>query len=133
MQYVKKPFLFLKNIIIIPLIVSIVIPMILLDLWVEIYHRICFPLYRRPYVKRKKYIKIDRHKLSYLAWYEKIGCAYCGYANGLAPYWVKMAGETEKYWCSIKHQEDDSFIEPEHHKDFAEYNNKEDFFNKYKK
>lgn len=133
MQYIKTPYLWAKNIIITPLILSVAIPMVILDLWVEVYHRICFPLYGKPLIRRKKYIKIDRHKLSYLTWYEKFGCAYCGYANGLAPYWVKIAAETEKYWCGIRHQKDYNFIEPRHHKEFAEYNNKEDFTNKYKK
>ena len=133
MQYIKTPYIWFKNIIIMPLIVSVAIPMIVMDFWVEIYHRICFPLYGKPYINRKKYIKIDRHKLKYLAWYEKFACAYCGYANGLAPYWVEMAGETEKFWCGIKHEKDDKFIEPRHHSNFVEYNNKEEFLNKYKK
>jgi len=106
--------------------------MIILDFWVEIYHRICFPLCKIPYVKRRRYIKLDRYKLKYLTWFQKLGCVYCGYANGLANYWVKMAGETENYWCGIKHKENPGFIEPAHHKEFAKYNDAVDFNNKYK-
>ena len=87
----------------------------------EIYHNVCFPLYGIPLVKRNKYIKIDRQKLKYLRFAEQVSCAYCGYANGVMAYGVKIAGETEKYWCGIKHQKDEEFIEPAHHKDFLKY------------
>ena len=66
-----------------PFIWLAVIFIFLLDLWIEIYHRIAFPLYHMPYVKRKDYIRIDRHKLSYLLPLEKMYCAYCGYVNGV--------------------------------------------------
>ena len=47
---------------------------------------------------------------------------YCGYINGLYTYAVQIAGETEKYWCGIKHQKDGSdFVEPKHHSEFLEY------------
>jgi len=105
-----------------PLIFGAVIPIALLDLFIEIYHRICFPFYRIPYIIRKNYVKIDRHKLSYLRLGQKINCIYCGYANGVIQYWAKIVGETERYFCSIKHKEDDSFIAPEHHKEFIDYN-----------
>lgn len=55
--------------------------LVILDLVIEIYHRICFKLYRLPYVKRSDYIIIDRHKLAYLNLIEKINCCYCGYGN----------------------------------------------------
>lgn len=105
-----------------PLIYSLIIPVFIIDVWVEIYHRICFWAYDIPYVQRKRYIKIDRHKLSYLSWFEKLNCVYCGYANGVLQYASAVAGETEKYWCGIKHKADPDFIEPQHHKDFIPYN-----------
>ncbi len=97
------------------------IPIAFFDICLEIYHRICFFCYEIPYVERNRYIKIDRHKLSYLRYSEKLNCVYCGYANGLINYARAIAGETEKYWCGIKHQADSHFVEPEHHKDFMEY------------
>ena len=110
-----------------PFIFGAVIPIALLDLFIEIYHRICFPFYRIPYVKRKNYMKIDRHKLTYLRLGQKINCIYCGYANGVIHYWAKIVGETERYFCSIKHKEDDLFIVPDHHTDFIDYNDHERF------
>lgn len=87
-----------------PIIFAVFIPMLLLDICLEIYHRICFRLYELPYVQRSAYIKIDRHKLEYLNFLEKVGCVYCGYANGFAAYFVAIAAETEQYWCGIMHQ-----------------------------
>ena len=102
--------------------VWILLPLLLiLDLFVEIYHRICFPLLGIPLVKRSNYIKIDRHKLSYLNFLDKILCVYCGYANGLTAYFVEIAGDTEHYWCGIKHKKSTNFKEPKHHKKFLEY------------
>jgi len=78
-------------------------------------------------IKRNKYIKIDRHKLKYLNWFEKLNCIYCGYANGFLHYASVIAAETEKYWCGIKHSKDKNFIPPNHHKDFLEYGDGEAF------
>lgn len=113
------------HILVMPFIYSLIIPVFILDIWVEIYHRICFVAYDIPYVKRSKYIKIDRHKLSYLAYYEKLNCMYCGYANGVLHYTSVIAGETEKYWCGIKHQNDGEFVAPMHHDEFIDYGDEE--------
>lgn len=110
----------------------LVIFIFLLDLWIEIYHRIAFPLYHMPYVKRKDYIRFDRHKLSYLNLLEKTFYMYCAYANGILQYWVKIAGETEKYWCGIKHQEGGTFHAPPHHPDLAEYGDEEEYIRRYR-
>ncbi len=105
----------------VPFIFFMIVPLVILDFFLEIYHRICFPLYKIELVKRSEYIKIDRHKLEYLNYLEKGFCAYCGYANGLLAYAVEIAGRTEHYWCAVKHEEDENFNSPEHHKCFADY------------
>jgi hypothetical protein len=134
MLYLKNPFRFLKNIIVMPLVSSLIIPLIIMDIWVEIYHRICFPLCGIPYVQRKKYIKIiDRAKLKYLNPLQKIYCMYCGYGNGAFSYWKQIAGETEHYWCGIQHKKDPNFIPTEYQKEFAKYGDEEDFREKYYK
>ncbi|MFC1644896.1 hypothetical protein ACFL08_02630 [Patescibacteria group bacterium] len=115
----------LKHFIAGPFIFSMIIPFIFFDLCLEIYHRICFPLYGISLVKRSRYIRVDRHRLSYLSFVEKFYCAYCGYGNGLLHYASIIAGRTEKYWCGIKHKRDDYFVAPSHHKDFLEYGDEE--------
>lgn len=132
MLYLKNPNRTLKHLISIPIVSTLIIPLVIFDLWAEIYHRICFPLYGFLYLKRSNYIKIDRYKLKYLTFWQKGYCVYCGYGNGLVNYWVKMAAETERYWCGIQHEKNGVFIPPAHHQNFVKFNDEEDFNRKYK-
>ncbi|WP_417250596.1 hypothetical protein [Celeribacter sp.] len=86
-----------------PVIYSLIVPFVLIDLWVTIYQAICFPAYKLPKVKRSDYIAVDRHKLTYLNFMQKLNCVYCGYCNGVLAYVREVAGRTEYYWCPIKH------------------------------
>src|SRR3989344_5807123 len=131
MEFKKHPERLINHWITLPFIYMMIVPLIILDIFLEIYHRICFPAYKISYVNRSAYIKIDRHKLSYLNWIEKLNCAYCGYANGLMHYASKIAGGTEKYWCGIKHKKSKDFIPPDHHKDFLEYGDEKEFNKKF--
>jgi len=106
----------------------------LLDLLGELYHQICFPIYKIAKVKRSAYIQIiDRNKLQYLNPLEKLGCMYCGYANGVLLYLKEIAGRTEKYWCGIKHRDKPGFKEQEYQVggDFASYGDEAQFKEKY--
>lgn len=110
--------------------------LIILDIMIEIYHHICFPIYGLELVDRSQYIQIiDRAKLKYLRPHEKLGCMYCGYANGLFVYLKEIAGRTEKYWCGIMHETKPGLkIDPHHieHK-FINFNDEEAFKNTYSK
>lgn len=86
-----------------PVIYSLIIPFVLLDIFVTVYHAICFPVYGIPKVRRSDHIRIDRHHLAYLNGMQKLNCVYCGYCNGLLSYVRAIAGRTEAYWCPIKH------------------------------
>ncbi len=86
-----------------PLVYSLVVPFLLLDLCVSLYQWICFPVYKIPQVRRADYIVMDRHRLQYLNVIERLHCVYCGYANGLLAYVVEVAARTEQFWCPIKH------------------------------
>lgn len=86
-----------------PVIYSMIIPFVLLDLWLTVYHAVCFPLYGIPKVRRSAYIAVDRQHLAYLNLFEKLNCMYCGYANGLLAYAREITSRTEQYWCPIKH------------------------------
>ena len=133
MLYLKNKNIVLKHILIIPILTLLSIPIIFLDMCVELYHHISFPLYGFACVKRNHYIKIiDREKLAYLTFWQKLYCMYCGYGNGVIHYWAQIADETERYWCGVKHQKDKNFIEPKHQASFSEYGNEKDFIEKYK-
>ncbi len=86
-----------------PIIWSVLFPTILFDIFVSLYHSICFPIYGIPKVKRSNYIVFDRHYLNYLNIVEKINCAYCSYFNGLIAFTQEIAARTEQFWCPIKH------------------------------
>jgi hypothetical protein len=107
-----------------PFIWMMILPLVILDVFMEIYHRICFPLYGIEYVKRSSYIRVDRQKLKYLKFHDKINCMYCGYANGVAQYASEIAARTEKYWCGIKHKPGGDYKEPLYQKKFIKYGDK---------
>lgn len=86
-----------------PVIYSLIVPFVLLDLCVTLYQRVCFPVYGIDRVRRADFIRIDRHHLAYLNALQKLNCVYCGYCNGLIGYIQEIAGRTEAYWCPIKH------------------------------
>jgi hypothetical protein len=93
----------LRHVVSAPFIFALLGPLLLLDLAVTIYQRICFPLFRIARVHRHDYMVFDRGHLAYLNLLEKLNCAYCSYANGVAAYVKEIAGRTEQYWCPIKH------------------------------
>lgn len=86
-----------------PFIYALIIPFVILDIFVSLYHAICFPAYGIPRVRRSDYIRVDRHHLQYLNGLQKLNCVYCGYCNGLIGWVREVASRTEAYWCPIKH------------------------------
>lgn len=125
MMKVKKINHTIRNTLSIPFIWGMIIPLAIFDIALELYHRICFPLYGLKTLSRKDYIKIDRHRLPYLNIVEKINCSYCGYANGLLHYASTIAAKSEEYWCSIQHENDEN--PPSHHKNFLPYGDENAF------
>ncbi len=86
-----------------PFIYMMIFPGLVFHLFLEIYHQICFRLYRIPLVRPKDYFVFDRRLLPYLNWFEKFNCFYCSYYNCLIAYAQEISGRTERYWCPIKH------------------------------
>ncbi len=109
-----------------PVIYALVIPMALFDLAVMAYQAICFPVYGIPKVRRRDYLVFDRHHLAYLNALEKLNCAYCSYANGLAAFFREVAARTEVYWCPIKHARRVLGPHP-HYQGFADFGDAEGF------
>lgn len=120
-----------KHFLSVPFIYAPIIAFIIFDIFLEIYNRVCFPLYWLKVIDRKKYIKFDRHKLDYISPLQKFNCTYCSYANWLVHYASVILWETEKYWCGIKNKNEDWFMHPYHHKDFLSYWDREAFVEKY--
>jgi hypothetical protein len=93
----------LRNMLTAPFVYSLIVPVVILDLWVSVYQAICFRFYGIARVRRSAYIVIDRQHLAYLNTIEKLNCVYCGYVNGVFAYVREIAGRTEQYWCPIRH------------------------------
>ena len=86
-----------------PLIYSLFVPLVLLDLSVVIYQAICFRAFRIERARRRDYFVFDRNYLAYLNVLEKFNCAYCSYASGAIAFIREVAARTEQHWCPIKH------------------------------
>lgn len=103
-----------------PVIYSLIVPFVILDLAVTAYQAICFPAYGLQKVRRADFIIFDRHRLAYLNGIEKLNCLYCSYVNGLIAYVREIAARTESRWCPIKHARTAPGTHPVHG-GFADY------------
>jgi hypothetical protein len=115
-----------RNVVTAPVIYSLIIPFLLVDICVSLYQAICFPLYRVPKVCRSTYVVVDRHSLAYLNSIEKLNCIYCGYVGGVIAYTREVAARTEQYWCPIKHSR--ALLDPHRrYARFADYGEGENY------
>ncbi len=127
-QNLKENFLF---VITAPFIYFQIVPIVILDVFVSLYQRVCFPVYKIEQVDRDEYVKFDRHLVSFLTNKQKLDCLYCQYFNGVIAYVREVAGRTEKYWCPLRNiKRKDPH---RHYKDFAERTNSLEFQEKYTK
>jgi len=92
-----------QNLITGPIIYSVILPLVILDIFVTIYQAVCFPIYGVTKVCRGDYIVFDRQQLEYLNFIEKFHCTYCAYGAGLIAYVGEIVARTEQYFCPIKH------------------------------
>lgn len=121
----------LSHIMTAPIIYSLLLPFILIDIFVTIYQQICFRIYGIPRVLRSDYIIIDRYQLGYLNILQKINCVYCGYVNGLIDYIREISARTEAYWCPIKHAQ--RTLDPhQHYTQFSDYGDAKAYFSQLK-
>lgn len=86
-----------------PVIYSLIVPLLLVDIWISLFQAICFRVYGIARVRRADYIIFGRQHLAYLNSIETANCLFCAYANGLIAYAREIGSRTEQYWCPIKH------------------------------
>ncbi|MGZ3722091.1 MAG: hypothetical protein ACXVA9_04115 [Bdellovibrionales bacterium] len=86
-----------------PVIYSLIVPAVVLEIFCRTFQAICFPVYGIPKVNRADFIRLDRHRLAYLNGIEKFNCDYCSYFNGVLAYAREIGSRTEQYWCPIRH------------------------------
>jgi len=92
-----------QNLITGPIIYSLIIPLIITDIFITFYQLTCFPIYGIKKVRRRDYIVYDRQQLNYLNFIEKFHCTYCAYGSGMIAYISEIVARTEQYFCPIKH------------------------------
>lgn len=119
------------NIITLPIIYAMIIPLLLIDILVTFYQWTCFPVYGIRRVRRSDYIVLDRHKLGFLNFFERLHCAYCGYGNGVVGYIREVLARTEQYFCPIKHART-VLGSHQRYRDFIEYGDAEDYHQRLK-
>ena len=93
----------LRNLLTAPVVYTMGVPLVLLDVCATAFQWICFPIYGIERVRRRPFFAFDRHKLGYLNAIEKMHCAYCSYATGVLGYAREITARAEHYWCPIKH------------------------------
>jgi len=93
----------LTSVLTVPIIYSVLLPLLIVDLSFSLFQHTCFRAYGVPLVTRRRYMVNDRHKLAYLNNIEKVNCTYCGYANGVMAYAREIISRTEQHWCPIRH------------------------------
>jgi hypothetical protein len=84
-------------------IYSMIIPVLILDLFIFQYQNLYFRFYKIPRINREDHVVVDRHKLSKLNIFQKLNCIYCGYVNGVFSYAKAIGNQTEIYSCAVKH------------------------------
>lgn len=92
-----------QNLITGPIIYSLIIPLVITDIFITFYQLTCFPIYGIKKVRRRDYIVYDRQQLNYLNFIEKFHCTYCAYGSGMIAYISEIVARTEQYFCPIKH------------------------------
>jgi hypothetical protein len=92
-----------QNLITGPIIYSMIIPLLVTDLFITFYQITCFPIYGIKKVHRADYVIFDRQHLHYLNFIEKFHCSYCAYGTGMIAYISEIVARTEQYFCPIKH------------------------------
>jgi len=92
-----------QNLITGPIIYSMIIPLVITDIFITFYQLTCFPIYGIKKVRRGDYIVFDRQQLNYLNFIEKFHCTYCAYGSGMIAYISEIVARTEQYFCPIKH------------------------------
>jgi hypothetical protein len=93
----------LRHIISTPFIYGMVFPAVIFHICLEIYHQVCFRLYKIPLVKSKEYFIYNRQLIKKLKLFDKFNCFYCSYVNNLIRYAAEIGGRTERYWCPLKY------------------------------
>lgn len=96
----KKKRSFIINLFVLPFAIAMLLPLLIFDLCLSIYHRIAFAICKIKRVNRTTHFKVDQLKISQLNKIERFIYIYLFYARGVMSYATKIISETENYFCT---------------------------------
>jgi hypothetical protein len=99
MKTKKRPKRFFVHILVLPFALAMIIPFVLFDFCISLYHRIAFGLCGMQRVKRKPNFKLDQQKIALLDRKERFFALLILYASGVISYAKKIIAESDEYWC----------------------------------
>lgn len=99
MKAKRRPKRFFVHILVLPFALAMIIPFLLFDFCISLYHRIAFGICGMKRVKRKPNFKIDQQKIALLDRKERFFAVLILYASGVISYSKKIIAESDQYWC----------------------------------
>lgn len=102
MKTKKRPKRFFVHIFVLPLALAMIVPFVIFDLCISIYHRLAFTICGMKRVNRKANFKLDQRKIALLDKKERFFALLILYAGGVVNYAKKIITESENYWCQPK-------------------------------
>ena len=102
MKHAKKKNSLFGNILALPFAIAFLIPLVVYDLFLSLFHRIVFGLCKIKKVNRKSHFKVDQMKIAQLSKMQRFYAIYILYLRGLMNFGAKIAQECEYHWCQVR-------------------------------
>lgn len=99
MKQKQKTHSFFRRILVLPFAVAMLFPLLFFDICLSLYHRIAFGICKIKKVNRKAHFKVDQMKIAQLSKLERVYAVCHLYVKGLMSFALKIASESENYWC----------------------------------
>lgn len=93
---------FFRHIIVFPFALAFLVPLVFFDICLSLFHRIIFGISKIKRVNRKAFFKVDQMKIAQLSKIQRFYAIYILYLKGLMSFGVKIAQESEQYWCQVR-------------------------------
>ena len=91
---------FFRHIFVLPFALVMLVPLLIFDFCLSVFHRIVFALCKMKRVNRAAHFKLDQMKIAQLGKLSRLFAIYIYYARGLMSYAGKIAAECDQYWCT---------------------------------
>lgn len=93
---------FIRHIFVMPFAVAFLLPVMVFDMCLSLFHRIIFGICGMKKVNRKSHFKVDQMKIAQLSKMQRFYAIYLLYLKGIMSFGLKIAQESEQYWCHVR-------------------------------